>query len=147
MSELIRSITTRLRDLYDRRHSPRFRAQRKVRLLFSLSLIDQDASNECAYLRPLEGHTRDISTEGLGIVVPSLRIGEHYLTDQRCELRIVLLDLPSGQVEIHATPVRYEELSEDEADGQHLIGARITKISDTDRARLIEYLRTIESHT
>ena len=143
MSELIRSITTHLRNLYDRRHSPRFRAQRKVRLLFSLSLLDQDASGECAYLRPLEGYTHDISTVGLGIIVPSLRIGEHYLTDQRCRLRIVLLDLPSGQVEIHATPVRYEELGE--ANGQHLIGARITKISDTDRARLVEYLRTIES--
>jgi len=91
---------------------------------------------------PVEGYTRDISETGLALVVPSLRIGDTYLTDSKCKLRIVLLNLPTGQVEIEASPVRYEEL--DEGAG-HLIGVRILKIKDEDRARLTQYLETLSS--
>ena len=144
MSELIRSITRRLRGLIsERRHARRHQAQRKARLLFSVSLLDAERGHEAAHLWPLEGYTRDISETGVGLVVPSFRLGEHHLTDPHCTLRIVLLDLPIGQVEMRATPVRYQPLKEEGAEGYHLIGVRITAISDSDRARLVAYLQTL----
>jgi hypothetical protein len=145
MSKLIRSMATRLRQIVgDRRHTPRRKAQRKARLLFSVSLLDTD-TGKGERLLPLEGYTRDISETGLALVVPSVRIGDRYLTDKDCKLRIVLLDLPTGQVEIQATPVRYEQLTEGETEGKHLIGARITKMTKSDRARFVEYLKKLRS--
>jgi len=91
---------------------------------------------------PVEGYTRDVSDGGLALVVPSLRVGEAFLTDSSCKLRIVLLDLPAGEIEIEAMPVRYEELAD--GDG-HLIGVKITRISDGDRSRLVQYLRASET--
>ncbi len=145
MSELIRSIAARLRGLYDRRQSPRYKAQCGARLLFSLSLLDEREGSEGAHLLPLEGYTRDISEIGLGLVVPSMRIGDRHITDENCTLRIVLLDLPGGEVEIHAAPVRYEPLHENNAEGKHLIGVRITGISGRDKQRLVEYLRMLRN--
>jgi hypothetical protein len=55
---------------------------------------------------PLQGYTRDISESGLAIIVPSLRLGSLYLTAAAAKLRIVILDLPTGEVEIEASPVR-----------------------------------------
>ena len=121
----------------DRRKSPRLLAQRKARLVFSVTMQGQDDRSRSM---PVEGYTRDISETGLALVVPSLRIGDTYLTDAKCKLRIVLLNLPSGEVEIEASPVRYEEL--DEGAG-HLIGCRIIRIKDEDLARLAQYLNTL----
>ena len=121
----------------DRRKAARYSAQRKARLVFSITALDDDARTRAM---PVEGFTRDISETGLALVVPSIRVGNTYLTNAECKLRIVLLNLPTGEVEIEATPVRYEDLGEGRG---HLIGARITRISDDNRARLIQYLSTL----
>ena len=123
----------------DRRNATRRPAHRKARLVFSLTMTGGDAR---ARTMPVEGHTRDISESGLAIIVPSLRVADTYLTDSQCTLRIVLLNLPTGEVEIEGTPVRHEELSEGKG---HLIGVRITGMSDNDRARLVEFLKTPSS--
>ena len=90
---------------------------------------------------PLEGFTRDISESGLGLIVPSIRVGDRYLIDKDCKLRVVLLDLPTGEIEIYATPVRYQPLQESEEG--HLIGVEIVSISEGDRGRLTDYLKTL----
>ena len=90
---------------------------------------------------PVAGFTRDISETGLALIVPSLRTGDRYLVDEGCKLRVVLVDLPNGEVEIFATPVRYIELPE--PDGGYLIGVQITEMTDSDRARLVQYLKTL----
>ena len=145
ISNSIRSVTARLREwVGDRRLSPRLKAQRKVRLLFSISLLDEAKTDQSrARLLPLEGHTRDISRTGLALVVPTIRIGDRYLTDEQCTLRIVLLDLPTGQVELKAVPVRYRQLDETEGVIGHLIGVRITEMSKGDRERFNEYLHLL----
>ena len=131
-------MLNRLRRLIgDRREAPRCQAQRKARLVFSVTVLEGGARERTM---PVEGYTRDISESGLALIVPSLRLGSTYLTNSDCRLRIVLLNLPVGEVEIEATPVRYEDLGEE---GGHLIGVRITKIKDSDRARLVEYLKTL----
>ena len=50
----------------------------------------------------------------------------HMLCDGECQLRIVLSELPTGPVEIYATPVRYAQLKKFGPETGHLIGAQIT---------------------
>jgi len=90
----------------------------------------------------MEGDTHDISTSGLALRVPAIRIGEHYLAGENRSLNIKL-ELPVGPVEIKAAPVRYERLDEDETEIGYVIGVRITEMSATDRARYEEYIASL----
>src|ERR1044072_1555442 len=128
MSELPRRIVSLLcRFVGNRRHSRRVRA----RLSFTLSLSDPRMStNGHRRLPSLDGHTHDVSATGLALVVPAIRIGEHYLAGDERKLHIKL-DLPGGAVEMWVASVRYESL---EDEGGYLIGARILEMNDADRA-------------
>ena len=143
MPELMRSIIMRLRSVVgNRRRARRYRA----RLLFSISLLDVKAVAESAIPRRLpqiEGYTRDLSETGLALVVPTIRIGDHYLTGAGRRL-LVIIQHPTGPLAFHAVPVRYEQLDEDSNERGYLIGVQIEEISDTDRARFIAYLETLE---
>ena len=137
MSELPRRIVSRLRRFIgNRRHCKRVRA----RLSFTLSLSDPRVSSNGARRLPhLEGHTLDVSSTGLALVVPAIRIGEHYLVGSERRLH-VKLDLPSGPVEMMLTPVRYESLDEGQEETGYLIGARIAEMADSDRASFEAYV-------
>jgi hypothetical protein len=137
MSELPRRIVSRLRRFIgNRRHCKRVR----TRLSFTLSLSDPRVSpNGARRLPNLEGHTLDVSSTGLALIVPAIRIGEHYLTGSDRRLH-VKLDLPNGPVEMMLTPVRYESLDEDQEESGYLIGARIAEMADADRASFEEYV-------
>src|SRR5918994_4530525 len=128
MSELPRRIVSRLRRFIgNRRHSRRVCA----RLSFTLSLSDPRVnSNGSRSLPKLNGHTLDISPTGLALVVPAIRIGEHYLAGADRKLH-VKLDLPSGPVEMKVATVRYESLEDSREETGYLIGARILEMSDT----------------
>jgi hypothetical protein len=140
MSELPRRIVSRLRRFIgNRRHCKRV----QTRLSFTLSLSDpRVSSNGARRLPKLDGHTLDVSTTGLALIVPAIRIGEHYLagSDRRLHLK---LELPSGPVEMNLTPVRYESLDESQEETGYLIGARITEMTDSDRASFEEYVTKI----
>jgi c-di-GMP-binding flagellar brake protein YcgR len=121
------------------------RRHRRVsaRLSFTLSLSDpRISSNGSRRLPSLNGHTLDISTTGLALIVPAIRIGEHYLAGTERKLH-VKLELPSGPVEIKVAPVRYESL-EDESG--YLIGAQILEMSDSDRATFEKYMAQVMTH-
>jgi hypothetical protein len=137
MSELPRRIVSHLRRFIgNRRHSKRVRA----RLKFTLSLSDPRVSTNGARRLPtLDGHTLDVSTTGLALIVPAIRIGEHYLAGSDRKLHIKL-ELPSGPVELKVASVRYESL-EDESG--YLIGARIIEMSDADRSNFEKYVSTV----
>ena len=134
MSELPRRIVSRLRRFVgNRRHSKRVRAN----LSFTLSLSDpRISSNGHRRLPSLDGHTLDVSSTGLALLVPAIRIGGHYLAGDDRKLHI-RLELPSGAVEMMVETVRYES-SEDDAG--YLIGARIVEMSATDRASFDKYI-------
>lgn len=139
MPEILRSIATLLRkSVADRRKAPRHKAKRQARLLLSISFADGSQN-----VLPHDGYTRDLSEIGLSIIVPSLRVGDRYINSKDCELRIILLELPTGPIEIYATPVRYLALDETGTETGHLIGVRITKMSDGDRARYFTYLQSL----
>ena len=140
MSELPRRIVSHLRRFIgNRRRHKRVRA----RLKFTLSLSDPRVNkNGSRRLPTLDGHTLDISTTGVALIVPAIRIGEHYLagSDRRVYLK---LELPSGRVEMTVATVRYEAFDETDDETGYLIGARIVEISDADRASFEKYLSTI----
>jgi hypothetical protein len=137
MSELPRRIVSSLRRFIgNRRRSRRVRA----RLTFTLSLSDPRVSTNGARRLPsLDGHTHDVSTTGLALIVPAIRIGEHYLagTDRKLYVK---LDLPTGPVEMKVAPVRYESLEDDSG---YLIGARISEMSDADRVSFEKYVAVL----
>ena len=139
MSELPRRIVSHLRlFIGNRRRSRRVRA----RLNFTLSLSDpRVSSNGGRRLPKLDGHTLDVSVTGLALVVPAIRIGEHYLAGADRKLHIKL-ELPSGPVEMTVATVRYESL-EDESG--YLIGARILEMSDTDKVSFEKYVTRINA--
>ena len=137
MSELPRRIVSRLRRFVgNRRHSKRVRAS----LSFTLSLSDPwMSSNGHRRLPSLDGHTLDVSVTGLALVVPAIRIGEHYLAgaDRKLHIR---LELPNGPVEMRVATVRYESLEDSRDETGYLIGARIVEMSDSDRASFNKYV-------
>jgi hypothetical protein len=142
MSELPRRIVSQLRRFIgNRRRFKRVRA----RLTFTLSLsYPRVNSNGARRLPTLDGHTFDVSTSGLALIVPAIRIGEHYLagSDRRLYLK---LELPSGAVEMKVATVRYESLDESQEETGYLIGARIIEMSDADRARFNTHVNKLLS--
>ena len=137
MSELPRRFVSSLRRFIgNRRHSKRV----QVRLTFTLSISDtRVASNGSRRLPALNGHTLDISRTGLALIVPAIRIGEHYLAGADRKLH-VKLDLPTGPVEMKVATVRYESLEESREETGYLIGARIAEMSDQDRGSFESYV-------
>jgi hypothetical protein len=137
MSELPRRIVSRLRRyIGNRRRHKRV----DVNLSFTLSLSDiHISSNGSRRVPTLNGHTLDVSETGIALIVPAIRIGEHYLagTDRTLHLNI---ELPDGPVALNVVPVRYEE-----HDDGYLIGARITSVSDSDRVRFESFLAKLLS--
>ena len=134
MSELPRRIVSQLRRFIGNRR--RFRRVR-TRLTFTLSLSDPRVStNGSRRLPTLNGHTLDVSVTGLALIVPAIRIGEHYLAGDERKLH-VKLELPDGPIEMKVVTVRYENLEDGSG---YLIGARILEISDADRASFEKYI-------
>lgn len=143
MSELPRRIVSTLRRyIGNRRHCKRVR----TRLTFTISLSDpRVSSNGSRRLPKLDGHTLDVSRTGLALIVPAIRIGEHYLAGAERKLH-VKLELPSGPVEMKVTTVRYESLEESAEETGYLIGGRITEMSDRDRGTYDSYIAELLKH-
>ncbi len=138
MSEFLRSIVTRLRARFaDRRSAPR----RPLRLPCAVFIHDpklEEAHHAARRAPRLEAFTRDLSSTGIGLVAPAVRVGERYLTDS--PLRLVL-EHPTGPLELTAAAVRYEQLDETGDERGYLFGLRITSMSDADRARYERHLQ------
>jgi c-di-GMP-binding flagellar brake protein YcgR len=137
MPELARTIAARLREFIgNRRRARHFR----VRLPLRVSLINQQPNlNGSRRSRSIDGHTLDISTTGLALIVPVIRIGEHYLVGENRVLRIEL-ELPDGQVAMQAVSVRYERLEEEGTESGYLIGVSIAEMNEPDHDHYIEYV-------
>jgi hypothetical protein len=137
MSELPRRIVSRLRRYIGNRRKVK-RAQ--VRLNFTLTLSDpRTTTNGSRRLASIEGHTVDISTTGLGLIVPAIRVGEHYLVGEERSLHL-LLELPDEPVNMNVVPVRYESLEEEATESGYIIGVRLVEMSAADRKRFVQYV-------
>jgi hypothetical protein len=140
MPELIRSIAARFREyLGNRRRSPRYKLRLSVRVTPASSA--KPATRASAEPDSVYGYTRDVSSSGLALILPSIRINNIYLAgeDRRLE---VLIENESDPIVLYGSPTRYEKLEEGEgADKGYLIGVRITEMSDEDRARFLRLLK------
>jgi len=137
MPELARSLVSHLRRFVgDRRRAKRQRA----RLAFTLSLagaaIKLNGNRQSAALK---GHTLDVSTDGIALIVPSILLGEHHLIGENRKLSVTL-ELPAGMIEMKVVPIRYESLEEDPTETGYLIGAKIVEMNESDRERFKQYV-------
>ena len=139
-----------LRRIANRRRAPRHAVQLETqiqpRLLMSVSFAEgESGTTEVITSEKLIGSTRNVSESGLAVVLSSLRIESHLITDEGCKLRVVLDIYPNGLVEMEAIAVRSEQLKEEGKDASYLVGICITNMSEKDRTRYLEYL-TVLSH-
>ena len=134
MSELARNIASRLRHyIGDRRRAERCPANLPVEVF----LLNASHRSEA-----IQGHTVDISTTGVAIIVPAIRIGDHYLAGENQKL-LLKVRLSESLVEIHVKPVRYERLDESESELGYLIGTSITSMSDDDRQLYNDHISSL----
>jgi hypothetical protein len=128
----------------DRRRASRRNARLSARLPFTVKLLDikEESAGNVAAKISLAGHTSDLSETGLTLLLPFVRIGGTYLTDREHYLGIKL-ELPEGIVALLATPIRFEDRSGAGSEFRYLLGVRIIRIEEADRARYLAYLRTL----
>ena len=140
MPELARTIAARLREFIgNRRRAIRFR----VRLPLRVFLVDQQLHlNGSRRPASISGHTADVSTTGIGLVVPAIRIGEHYLVGENRRLRIEL-ELPGGPIALQGVSVRYERLEDEGTENGYLIGVSIAEMNERDRDHYVEYVKRL----
>jgi len=137
MPEYLRKIASRLRQLVaDRRRAPRYR----VSLPVSVSLLDAEASAEPALV---QGHTRDVSGDGLALILPNIRVGGRYLVGDSVTLRVTL-KLPEGYARLYGTPVRHEKLDANGPETGFLVGLRLTDTDARDHALLVNYINSLK---
>lgn len=123
------------------RHDVQLEAHIQPRLLLSISLPHAQArTGESPHLLKLIGSTRNVSESGLALVVSTLRVGSHLITEEDCPLKIVLDIYPQGLIEMEAVAVRSEQLDERDREAGYLVGVCITNMSDGDRRRYLQYL-------
>jgi PilZ domain len=130
MTEVIRGIANRLGGFVTSIRSAR---RISLRVPVSVQLVGQSENCALSKLPPIEGYTNDLSESGLGIIVPSIRVGGYYLTGEGLTLNVTI-DLPDGRVELKAVAQRYERL-EDQKEARYLVGARIVELAGEQKAR------------
>jgi len=139
MPERARRIASRLRHFFgDRRHARRVNAG----LPITVGPSGLRAGNGFRRQVSLEGHTLDISTSGLALIVPAIRIGEHYLTGEDKQLWLKL-EFPEQTIDMQVAPVRYECLDTHETERGYLIGVRITEMTEEHRAIYQQYVQRL----
>jgi hypothetical protein len=139
MPELVRSVVSRVRVYFkDRRQSPRLR----VRLLFALSIHHAGNGNGSGRrAQGLMGHTRDISCNGLALLVPQVHVdGRHLAADGR-ELEVRLEMGSSEPIKMVVMPRRYERLEDAELGCTYVIGVRIVRMDEADRMRYLSFFK------
>jgi hypothetical protein len=139
MAEFARTIVSRLREYVgDRRQARR----QSARLELKLSLPTNTKSlNGTRRLSSMDGHTLDVSNNGLAIIVPKITLGDHHLVGENRMIN-VNLQLPDGPVEMQTAPVRYERLEEHKETG-YVIAVKIVNMSAEDRERFTDFVESL----
>jgi CheY-like chemotaxis protein len=128
----------------ERRSAVRCNVERAARLLFTTA---PDSSSVSRQPSPsIVGHTRDISTTGLSLIVPGVNDSDMKFFGERAKFQIIL-SLPTTMIDLELEPTRYEWLSAEGEKRGYLIGASITNISDEHRRELSAYLGQVLNPT
>jgi hypothetical protein len=88
----------------------------------------------------INGETKDLSKTGIAFIVSSIRLSENYLVGDGRVLNVEL-KLPNGKVELQLVGQRYEPIGDEHNSAiKYLIGAKIVRISESDREVYEEFL-------
>ena len=129
----------------DRRRAPRRGARFVARLPVSVSPLRDGQDFDPGAQFSLAGSTRDLSRGGLTLLLPAMRIGSLYLTDAGGYLGVTV-QTSNGGVRMLAAPARFEQIDGDEDGYVYLIGARILRMGDEDRAGYLALLKTLSRY-
>jgi PilZ domain len=121
----------------NRRGGPRYRA----RLPVSVSLVEPETIE--SQWPSVLAYTRDVSSEGMSIVLLSARLGCYELNEGDYVLRIVLAVSNEASVQITARLVHCGVLTEDDARVGFLVGVKIEEISPEDRTLYDEFISSL----
>ena len=126
----------------DRRRSPRRGARFAARLPLTVTPLSGAEDFDPRMQPSLGGSTRDLSARGMTLLLPAVRVGDRYLTDADGYIG-VRVETPSGTVSMLAAPARFEHLAAADEGYVALIGVRIVRMSEGDRAAYLSYLKTL----
>lgn len=132
----------KLASTIERRSVRRLRVKCEVELAATLSLLDNDASDEESRLI-FFGQTSDLSAEGLAMVLPATIIDERFCSGSN-QLKLSL-HLPEGVVGLEVTPVRCERLTDAYSVNGYLLGTKITKVEQ--RGSFERYLESVSGQS
>lgn len=139
---LLSSLSRLRKYVGDRRRAPRRGARFAARLPLTVTPLSAAEDFDLGGQTSLAGSTRDLSARGLTILLPAMRVGSRYLTDADGYLGL-RVETPSGHISMLAAPARFEHLAEVDEGYGYLLGVRIVKMGDGDRASYLSYLRTL----
>lgn len=129
----------------DRRRAPRRGARFVARLPISVSPLRDGQDFDLRTQLSLAGSTRDLSRGGITLLLPAMRVGSLYLTDAAGYMGVTV-ETPHGSVRMLATPVRFEQIDGDEGGYVYLIGVRILRMGEEDRANYLAFLKTLSGY-
>lgn len=114
----------------ERRRVRRLKVRCEVELVADLSLLDSEVQNSDSSL-VFMGRTHDLSSAGLGMILPSTIIDERFCTgSNRLNLS---LHVPGGVIGLEVSPVRCERLNMPYASQGYLLGTKITNVENRDQ--------------
>jgi hypothetical protein len=144
-TELIQRLTARLKGFVKGRRRVLKRGERfdaRLPFIVTLAVARKELTRRAANRAPsLIGFTRNLSETGLTLLLPSVRIGDAYITDAENCLEIKL-ELPGEPVVIRAAPVRFEQLPRREAGCGYLLAVRIVSEDGAELERYTAYVKT-----
>lgn len=129
------SITTYLHKLFSKRGEDRRReARHTVRLAASVTLISAAPES-----RSFKGHTCNISTYGLSLIISGITPDDAVKLSQNSNL-LILVSLPTKIIKMVATTTYCRIFDEKKPEQGFFIGAQITEMSEDERNFYDAYL-------
>jgi hypothetical protein len=111
--------------------------------VFDGSMPGASGQGAAQSLLPMTGFTRDISDTGMAIIVASNPFSEHTPDVVGRRMRL-MVDLPSGLVQVYATAVRCQPFGRKGKERELLIGVQIIEMSNHDWVNMVRYIRTLQ---
>lgn len=135
---MIREIVSRFTStIAERRAAVRSKIELPIRVSFASKQIGLHLTSAQIGLY-LIGRTTDLSSCGIGFIVPSIRIKENYLVAEDRVLDVEI-DAYGKKIMMKVCGRRYEEIGLHHSTERYMIGAAIVEMSEQDR-RNYEYL-------
>jgi len=138
---MIRELINKLSVLLSERHAPSRRQHcAPIKVWFDPDK-DTEQAHELARAACVHGETTDFSPNGVGFIVPVIRVKEKYLAGQDLVLNGEI-DLPGGKVYLRMKGRRYEKVGIHISIERFEIGAEIISITGSDKEIYDKFLRT-----